>query len=201
MELERQFGVSSCVENDVNAAALAEATIGAGKGHHSSVYMTVSTGVAAGIVVEGQLIRGAHYCAGEIGNIIPDPIHLDRDWRPNGCLESTAAGIGLAQMYRDGSVDAEYIFAAAKRGEKDARTLVRRAIDYLAQAAVAIGSIIDPSRIILGGSIGLHQEQVAQRVLEVFRITFAWPPEVVPAALGAEAPLTGALLIAANAVN
>ena len=200
--LEVRLKVPVRVGNDVNAAAIAEATYGAGLGCHSLVYMTISTGVSAGIVIGGQLIEGAHHSAGEIGNIIPDPVHLDRHWKPNGCLERTAAGMGLAEQWATitgGRVDAELVFAAAGRGNSNAERLVRRAEDYLAQAAVAIGSIVDPDRLILGGSIGLNQERVTDRIQTVLRRVLPFPPLVVPAALEHDAPLIGALLMAADA--
>ena len=99
--LERRFGRPAVVENDVNAAALGEFAYGAGQGCHSLVYLTVSTGVAAGIVVEGRLLRGYHHAAGELGYFIPDPVHLGKNWEPSGCLELTSAGIGLAHAWAD----------------------------------------------------------------------------------------------------
>ena len=199
--LAQQLGVAAQVENDVNAAALAEATCGAGTGCRLVVFMTVSTGVAAGIVVDGQLLRGAHHSAGEIANIIPDPAHLERSWRPNGCLESTAAGMGLAAEWAAATgttLDAKEIFAAAAAGHADALRLVRRAADYLAQAAVAIGSIIDPERLIVGGSIGLSQARVFDRIRSAVRSALPFPPRVVRAALRHDAPLIGMLLAAAR---
>ncbi len=200
--LQSRLKVPVRVGNDVNAAAIAEATCGAGLGCRSLVYMTISTGVSAGVVIGGQLIEGAHHSAGEIGNIIPDPVHLDRDWKPNGCLERTAAGMGLAEQWTaitGSSADAEQVFEAASRGNPDAERLVRRAEDYLAQAAVAIGSIIDPDRLILGGSIGLSQKRVTDRIQTVLRSALPCPPMVVTAALEHDAPLIGALLMAAGA--
>ncbi len=200
--LSAQFAVPASIENDVNAAALAEAACGAGTACHSAVYMTISTGVAAGIVVGGELVRGAHYCAGEIGNIIPDPAHLDRDWRPNGCLERTAAGMGLAESWRrlrGSNATAEQVFAAARRGDTTAGYLVQQAENYLAQAAVAVCSVVDPERLIVGGSIGLNQGRVLSRIRAVLHSTLPCPPVVVPAALSHGAPLMGALLMAARA--
>ena len=199
--LANNLGVATFVENDVNAAALAEAATGAGRGCHSVVFMTISTGVAAGIVVEGQLVRGAHHSAGELGNIVPDPRHLDQDWAPNGCLESTAAGVGLASSWLANTGDqlsSEQIFGLADAGNAAAERLVARATDYLAQAALALGSILDPERLILGGAIGLRQPRVSKRIDAVLRSALPAPPEVVPAALGDHAPLVGALMLAAR---
>ncbi len=206
--LERRFGRPAIVENDVNAAALGEFAYGAGQGCHSLVYLTVSTGVAAGIVVEGRLLRGYHHAAGELGYFIPDPVHLGKNWEPSGCLELTSAGIGLAHAWADlrggpaTSDRAIEVFDAARAGDADAVALVNRAADYLAQAAIAIGNLIDPERLVLGGSIAQHQAVITNRIRDVVETTLLFPPDVVHAALGGDAPLIGALTLAAqNAVR
>ncbi len=202
--LERRFGRPAVVENDVNAAALGEFAYGAGQGCHSLVYLTVSTGVAAGIVVEGRLLRGYHHAAGELGYFIPDPVHLGKNWEPSGCLELTSAGIGLAHAWADlrggpaTSDRAIEVFDAARAGDTDAVALVNRAADYLAQAAIAIGNLIDPERLVLGGSIAQHQAMITNRIRDVVETTLLFPPDIVDAALGGDAPLIGALTLAAQ---
>ncbi len=202
--LERRFGPPALVENDVNAAALGEFAYGAGQGCHSLAYLTVSTGVAAGIVVEGRLLRGYHHAAGELGYFIPEPVHLGKNWEPSGCLELTSAGIGLARAWaakRGGPAvpdRAIEVFEAAQAGDPDAVALVNRAADYLAQAAVAIGTLVDPEVLVLGGSIAQHQTHISNRIREVVTTTLLFPPSIVQAALGGDAPLIGALTLAAQ---
>ncbi len=192
------------VENDVNAAALAEYRYGAGQGCRIVVYLTVSTGVAAGIVLDGKILGGAHNAAGELGYFLPDPRMIDHDWMPSGCLETTSAGMGLAREWsslRGGSHRpdrARDVFAAGDAGDHDAVEIIRRAADHLAQAAVAIGNLIDPDRIVLGGSIALHRPAIRDRITEVVTRTLPFPPDVVTAALGEDAPLVGALVLAAD---
>ena len=205
--LERRFERPVVIANDVNAAALGEFAYGAGRDCHSLVYLTISTGVAAGIVVEGRLLRGYHHAAGELGYFIPDPVHLGKNWDPSGCLELTSAGIGLAQAWADlrggpaTSDRAIEVFDAARAGDADAEALVRRAADYLAQAAIAIGNLIDPERLVLGGSIAQHEARIANRIRDVVETTLLFPPEVVHAALGDDAPLIGALTLAARTTS
>ena len=202
--LERRFGPPALVENDVNAAALGEFAYGAGQGCHSLAYLTVSTGVAAGIVVEGRLLRGYHHAAGELGYFIPEPVHIGKNWEPSGCLELTSAGIGLARAWaakHGGPAVADRaieVFEAAQAGDPDAVALVHRAADYLAQAAVAIGTLVDPEVLVLGGSIAQHQTHISNRIREVVTTTLLFPPTIVHAALGGDAPLIGALTLAAQ---
>lgn len=202
--LECRFGLRAFVANDVNAAALGEFAYGAGRGCHSLVYLTISTGVAAGIVVEGRLVRGAHHAAGELGYFVPEPMHLGKNWEPSGCLELTSAGIGLAHAWADlrggpPSPDrAVEVFDAAEGGDAEAEALINRAANYLGQAAVALGNIIDPERLVLGGSIAQHQSVITDRLREIVETTLLFPPDIVHAALGGDAPLIGALTLAAR---
>lgn len=200
--LASELGLSATIENDVNAAAVAEYRHGAGIGAHSLAYLTVSTGVAAGFVVEGQVLRGFRHAAGEMGFFVPDPAHLDGDWTPNGCLELTAAGVGLAKHWaaHTGRPQATAIdvFAAAREGDEQAGWLVRRAADYLAQTAIAIASVVNPEVLVLGGSIALHEPAVFARISEQVAHAFPFSPRVVGSSFEGNAPMIGALAIAAR---
>ncbi len=201
--LRERLSVPVAIANDVNAAALAEALIGAGRGLSPLVYLTISTGVAAGIVIGGEILQGAHYSAGEVGTVIPDRRHLSRDWRPNGCLELTAAGVGLGRIWVDlrggepGAHRAREVFLAADAGDAQAIELVNQTRDYLSQGAVAIASVLDPACIVIGGSIGLNRPAIRQRMQEVLEASLRFPPAIIPATLGGEAPLIGAMYLAA----
>ncbi len=205
--LERHLGAPAIIENDVNAAAMAEYTSGAGQEAQSLVYLTVSTGVAAGIVVEGQLWRGAHHAAGEIGFFIPDPRHLGKDWGRNGCLELTAGGVGLARTWAErhggngAPGEAVEVFTQARNGNAEAVELVHRAADYLAQAVVAVGALLDPEVFVLGGSIAQNEAWIAGRIREVVDETLPFPMKIVHSKLGGDAPLLGALALAARNVS
>ncbi|HVF28466.1 MAG TPA: ROK family protein, partial [Pyrinomonadaceae bacterium] len=138
--LEERFGVPAAIENDVRAASLGEFKYGAGRDCRSLVYMTISTGVSAGIIVDGRPLRGAHHFAGEIAYFLPEPAHIGKDWGLNGCLELTAAGVGIAQEWatrRDRATtdfSAADVFAAAQAGDGEAMKIIERASNYLGQA-------------------------------------------------------------------
>lgn len=200
--LHRRFGAPSAVENDVKAAALGEYRFGAGAGYRSLVYMTISTGVAAGIVLDGRVWRGHHHAAGELGYMIPEPKHIGKDWEGIGCLELTSAGVGLGRAWADHAggdaspARAVEVFEAAAAGDEAAAAIIRRAADYLAQAVVAVGAIVDPEVIVLGGSIAEHQPRVFEHIREVVAATLPFPPEVRYATLRGDAPIVGALVLA-----
>ena len=148
--------------------------------------------------MEGRLLRGSHHAAGELGSCVPEPHLLDRNWRPNGCLEQLAGGAALGEAWNPGGrpTTSRDVFAAAHASDADALALVRRAADYLAQAVIAVGCILDPDIVILGGSIALRQESVTRHLKRRLKESLASPPEVIPASLGTEAPLIGALALA-----
>lgn len=202
--LFEHVGVPAVVENDVRAAALAEYKYGAGRGRSSLVYFTISTGVSVGIVADGRLIRGRHHAAGEIAYFIPDPSHIGQEWTKNGCLEQTSGGVGIARLWAEkygGPASpsvAEEVFRLAREGDEYAVILVERAADYLAQAAVAIGTLIDPEILVLGGSIAENEPRIVNRIREVTASSLLFPFEVTLAALGGDAPLTGALSLASE---
>ena len=201
-ELERRFQVPVAIENDVNAAAVAETQLSVSAEASPVVYVTLSTGVAAGMVIDGKILRGANYCAGEIGNMIPSPEYLDQDWQPGGCLEQLAGGIGLAAQWANiqdthsSTSSALDVFQAADAGDVKAAALINKATDYLAQAIVALVSVLDPEIVIVGGSIGLARPEISERVRQTLARSVPHVPSVLPSCLGDDAPLLGSLILA-----
>lgn len=203
-ELERVIGVPASVENDVNAAALGEYWLGDGCDNQSIVYFTISTGIAAGIVIDGKLLRGANHAAGEMGFFMPDRLLMDSSWEPNGCLELTSAGVGLAGRWKAtketaGEVSAQDVFDAAQAGDEDAERVIQNGIDYLAQAVIALATIIDPEKIILSGSIVQHQRRVFDRICEMTAFHVPHAPEILLSRFEGDAPLIGAMAMASRA--
>ena len=198
--LEEVVGLPAAIENDVNAAALGEYWYGDGKDNKSIVYLTISTGIAAGIVIDGKLLRGANHASGELGFFMPDRLLMGESWEPNGCLELTAAGVGLAGQWSNqkggdvpANVSAQDVFEAAKHGDPEAEQVIRKGADYLAQSVIALATIIDPEKIILSGSIVQHQPVIMARILEMTAFHVPHAPEILLSKFGGDAPLIGAL--------
>lgn len=211
--LEAHFGLPVIVENDVNLHALGEQWKGAGQGSAHLACVFVGTGIGAGIIVNGELYRGATCCAGEIGYFVPDVAYLGQAFRGFGCLEQLAAGFGLARRGRqavlcgDGAgiraragspenLEAMHVLGAARDGDPTARRLVEEAERFLALALVNLTCVLNPEVIVLGGGI------VEAGVLDLARIE-AWvgqavpvPPRIVVSALGSDAGLLGAVALA-----
>jgi glucokinase len=148
--LERSLGVPIYLENDANLAALAELRQGAGKGCENLVYVTWSTGIGAGLILNGRLYTGAHGTAGEIGHMM---LAMNGDvclCGQRGCVEMFACGNSLA--LREGR-SAQEIFAAAREGDPLALAIVNRAATHVGMALVNLTNLIDPELIVVGGGI------------------------------------------------
>ena len=200
--LESKIGVPAIVENDVNAASIAEARFTTDSTSSPIVYMTVSTGIAAGILIDNKILRGANFCAGEIGGMIPSPKFLGKSWQPGGCTERHASGIGLATQWaqiRGGSLSSSRaieVFEAADEGDVEAENLIATAVNYITQAAVGIACVIDPAIIILGGGIGQAKPEIVQHIRQELENSVPYPPTVELSRLEDDAPLLGSLLLA-----
>ncbi|WP_307861810.1 ROK family protein [Nocardioides sp. SYSU D00065] len=165
--LTERLGVPTVVENDVNAAALAaQALVGA----DDVVYLSVGTGLAAGLVIEGRLRRGEHGAAGEIGHLPVDPAGAECGCGQTGCLETIASGRALARAWPtpDGP-PAAALFAAAAQGDPAAVAVRDRFCWGVASAVRALGLTIDPECIVLGGGVSEVGEPLREQVVHQLR--------------------------------
>lgn len=162
--LADRLGVPVVIENDVNAAALAaRALVGA----DDVVYLSVGTGLAAGLVMRGSLRRGEHSAAGEIGHIPVDPEGARCGCGQRGCLETIASGAALSQAWPTSEQwPAAALFAAADSGDVAALAVRDRFCWGVASAIRMLGLTIDPERIVLGGGVTEVGEPLRLAVVE-----------------------------------
>ena len=165
--LAERLGVPVVVENDVNAAALAACALVEAD---DVVYLSVGTGLAAGLVVDGRLRRGEHGAAGEIGHLPVDPAGEACGCGQTGCLETIASGRALARAWPtpDGP-PAAALFAAAAAGDPAAVAVRDRFCWGVASAVRALGLTIDPERIVLGGGVAEVGEPLREQVVRQLR--------------------------------
>jgi glucokinase len=202
-ELGRLLGVPVLVENDANAAALGEARFGAGRGYNDLVYVTVSTGIGAGIVSGGRIYRGSRGLAGELGHmtVVPDgtPCGCGR----RGCLETVASGTAIAnlavQAGGSGNITAAHVFAAAARGDKTAAAVLDRSIYYLGLGLANTVNLLNPEALIIGGGVADAGEALlAPLRTAISRLAVPASAEnlvVRKAELGVEAGVRGMLVL------
>jgi predicted NBD/HSP70 family sugar kinase len=197
-DLRRLLGEATTIENDVDAAAVAERDHGHGREFSTFAFVSVGTGIGMGLVLDGELHRGAHGAAGEIAFLPLADGELDpRDARRRGALESAASSAAIVRAARRAGTrrrSARSVFAAAAAGDETAREIVTREATIVARAFAAIVAVVDPELIVLGGGIGRapgFAEEVHARLAEISPVV----PEVRPSALGEDAVVDGCLAV------
>lgn len=201
--LERDLGVPVVVENDVNLAVLAEHGRGAARGFDTCAFILMGTGIGAGILVNGRLLRGRHSMAGEIAVMCMGPQFIEQDFGTKGCLESLAGLQALAARWPQGAKGdpadwMEKLFAASGRGERSARAAIEETATLLGMATANLAAVLDPAVIVLGGALITLGPSFVEEVRKVATRLARAPLEIRMAALGKEAPMWGALLVAAE---
>ncbi|HUA43381.1 MAG TPA: ROK family protein [Streptosporangiaceae bacterium] len=197
-ELREAFGVQLVVENDVDAATLAEREHGHGRDASTFAFVHVGTGIGMGLVIGGSLHRGVHGVAGEIAYM---PISAGQgsdpqDARRRGTLEAAGSAAAVVRAARRagmrGSVSARRVFAAAAAGDERAAAVVDGEAELVARAICAVVTVVDPELVVLGGGIG-QAPGFAGAVAAQLRSLAPVMPEVRVSALGTEAVVDGCL--------
>lgn len=192
------------VENDVDAATLAEQKHGHGRGLDTFVFVSVGTGIGMGLVIGGSLHRGAHGVAGEIAYM---PISAEQgtdpgDARLRGQLEAAASAAAVVRAGRRagmrGAVSAQRVFAAAAAGDPAAAAIVEEEVGLTARAICAVVTVVDPEMVVLGGGIGQAPGFAAAVTEQLSRLGPPAMPEVRVSALGTEAVVDGCLAAGAE---
>jgi glucokinase len=221
--LSARFGVPVAIENDANAAAVAEHRFGAGRGTRHMVMLTLGTGIGGGLILDGRLYRGALGAAAELGHIT-----LDLDGAPcqGTCpglghfevlASGTAAGVlaerraaerpdgGLGRAAAGGhAIDARLVCELAAAGDPDALDVVDTVGSRLGVAIADFANIFNPEAVVVGGGFAQAgdllfepaRRVVAERALSPARDVV----RIVPAELGAQAGVVGAALVAFEAL-
>lgn len=157
-EMEKRLNRGVVVEKDTNVAALGEYYFGQNKKYNNLIYITVSTGVGGGIIINDRLYRGAIGGAGEIGHMVVEPAGPICGCGRKGCLEVLTSGTGIASkaislnLIND-QMGAKEVGQMARQGNKLAQTIINDAVDYLAIGLANLVNIFNPQAIILGGGV------------------------------------------------
>jgi predicted NBD/HSP70 family sugar kinase len=182
-ELRTALGLPVTLENDINLAALGEQWQGVARGVDDFVFLSVGTGMGAGLVLGGELHRGRNGAAGEIDFVFTG---LDENVDPSGpqVLELAA-----------GFADARAVFGAAREGDARARAVVAEVARRIALHVATIASVADVELVVLGGGIGANGDLLLDPVGGLLGEWLPFPPRVEVSTLGEAAVLTGALAI------
>jgi glucokinase len=214
--IRQEFSAPVSVDNDANVAALGEFQFGAGRECASLLYVTVSTGVGGGLVIGGKIYNGADAMAGEIGHTICDPRGPVCICGRHGCVEAMACGPAIARDARErlraepnaitklrglgtqGNLTAADVARAANEGDELACAVLDDAAHALGFGIGTAITLLNPARVVIGGGVSKSGERwwsvvrasARANTLPQMRV------EIVPAALGDDAPLWGAIALA-----
>lgn len=220
-DLRERTGLPIAVANDADGHTVAEHRGGAAHGIDHAIVVTLGTGIGAGLIVGGELVRGAHGFAGEPGHMVVDPNGPPCPCGQRGCWEQFASGNGLARLARSAalggrlepSVEAaggdpelvrgEHVTAAARQGDPGALAVLDELADWIAVGLANLVNLLDPELVVIGGGLVgvadlvLPQAQVRthERILAGARRPVV---PVVPAVLGERAGAMGVALLAGD---
>jgi glucokinase len=210
--LAERLGCPVWLGNDANLAALAEWRFGAGQGVRNLLYLTISTGIGGGAIIDGRLFTGAHGLAVEFGHMIVDPDGPQCGCGLYGHLESFASGTAIGRRMaalraaQDATAlemepTAAAVGAAARAGDPLALQVIQEAGIAIGRGVASLVHAFDPERVVLGGGVSQLGELIFRPARQAFDASVMHPAyranvEIVPAALGDDGGLIGAMLLA-----
>ena len=190
-ELQRALGLPVTLENDINLAALGEQWQGVARGVDDFVFLSIGTGMGAGVVLRGELHRGRHGAAGEIDFALAGVEET---------LDPAAPQVSvLASQVTGSPADARTVFGAARKGDRAAATVVTELARRIAAHVAPIAAVVDVELVVLGGGIGANGDLLLDPVSRLLSDWLPFPPRVEVSTLGEAAVLTGALAIGRQA--
>ena len=217
-ELERETALPVALDNDANSAAYGELQAGAARGHREVFFVTLGTGIGSGLIMNGQIYRGAAGFAGEFGHMTIDPEGIECACGNIGCLETIASGPNIVRrtrerLYRDRTsslsrlaiprdreLTAEDIARAARDGDEMAQVMMERTGMFLGIAIAAVINLLNVEMVVMGGGVMEAGDLILKPTINETRRR-AFPPsfsscEIVIAQLGPQAGMIGAALMA-----
>ena len=214
--LAQNLGVKVLFDNDANGAALAEHRLGAGKGKKDMIYITISTGIGAGIIINNAVFRGTYGASGELG-------HVMMTENPNicgcghvGCIEAVGAGTGMAKLARTmiangyksvipelaggfEKIDPKSIYEAFRQGDAVARRVFDDYADYMGKFFYNLYQIFNLDTVVYGGGVTKIGPDLMDRIIERFKyytpLAGQFPMDFIPAHFSDDVGLFGAALL------
>lgn len=214
--LEAKIGLPVFIDQDTKLAAWGEYIYGVGRGTRNFAYVTVSTGVGCGLILDGKIFRGSSNMAGEIGHIVVDPSGPACTCGSKGCLQMFSSGPAIAKealnrlsqsynikdtkLHKE-KIRTEDIIRAALDSDEFALSIVRKAFSKLALGISHIINLLDIEKVALGGGVVFGSKGLALSMIRNEISRYVYPPqlkklEIVESTLGCDIVLIGALLVA-----
>src|SRR5215213_4347870 len=202
-KLETRLNTPAYVENDANLGALAEVTLGAGRNARFAAYVSISSGIGAGIIVEGRPYRGHRGTAGEIGHVVVDPQGPICRCGNRGCLETLASGPALLKLVHESRDRADLtvrqMIELARDGDAGCRRAIVDAGQVVGRVVAGLVNLFSPEMVVIGGDLGEAGDLLLDPLREAVRRdalpAAATELKVVAGELGERANLLGALAL------
>ena len=188
-----ELGCDVVLENDVNLAALGEQWAGSGIDCDNLAFIAMGTGIGAGLILNGQLIRGAAGAAGELGYMTFGEDSFNPESLRVGAFEREAGSIALKTRYMalsGKSLGVPEIFNKANEGDENAKQVLRDTARLVARGIATLAAITDPDIVVLGGSIG-HRSELLMEIQTALALCFPRPLRIETSKLGKHAALIG----------
>jgi predicted NBD/HSP70 family sugar kinase/DNA-binding CsgD family transcriptional regulator len=195
-EVRERLGLPVALENDINLAALGEQWRGVAEGVDDFVFLSVGTGMGAGLVLGGSLHRGYHGAAGEVDYALAGlGIEVDPSGGSLNALTTRLAEESCARTLLTPPYEGRAIFAAARGGDELARDVVAEVARRIALHIASISAVADVALVVLGGGLGINGDLLLEPVRNYLGGWLPYPPRVEVSSLGEGAVLTGALAV------
>ncbi|SMC28922.1 glucokinase [Clostridium acidisoli DSM 12555] len=211
--ISERFNIATYLDNDANVAAIGEHIFGAGKGTENMVFVTVSTGVGGGAILNGRIYRGSTCNALEIGHTTIEKNGPRCNCGNYGCVEALASGTAIGKRAKEAvqrgeetslknykEVSSYEVFKEAEKGDKVASEILDSCLNYLGICIANIIASFDPEMVIIGGGVTNGGSIVFEKVREVVKErcfdSMANSCKIAPAGLGTDAGVIGAVALA-----
>lgn len=209
--MEAASGLPVIISNDADAAAMGEVWQGAARGRNDIIMLTLGTGVGGGVVMGGELWRGSHSAAGELGHVTLEAYGEPCPCGARGCLEVYASATAIVRMAREAGIagaatlTARDVYDKAKAGDLAALEVFRRMGSYLGIGIASLINVLDPELVVIGGGVAAGWDAFIEHIKrEVQARAFSAvgkSVEVVPASCGDDAGILGAAYLAFKALR
>jgi len=211
--LSEKLGVAVEIDNDANVAAIAEHLFGAGKGKKDMLYVTISTGIGGGIIINNSIFRGSYGAAGEFGHMIISDDGYLCGCGNRGCIMSLASGPKIIRYTREkleegcssmlssmvenlDDLTCKHIEDAAKAGDQLAIDVINRTGDLLGIMFANLYQIFNINHFVVGGGVSKFGkplfDRFSEKLKKLSKISYAYPVNIVPAILGDDVGIIGA---------
>ncbi|MQG12602.1 MAG: ROK family protein [SAR202 cluster bacterium] len=217
--IRKHTGIESKVGHDATLAALAEINFGKNKGSKNLIYLTISTGVGAGMISNGNMIQGENWFAGEVGHIIVSPGGYGCSLGCPGCLEGNISGTAIASIAKDmitnghnteilennniEDINSKLVIDFAQKKDKLSEIIINDVLENLGRGLASILATLNPSVIILGGSVAeglskFYWNKIIAKTAKYSIPFYKSDPPIQMTTLGEDASILGASIIASS---